>query len=127
LNSAQTDTNKPAARDVWTVAVGVECHAPVVHIGRRCTEVGRGCITAPAITSLVTITRVTGNKEARIERMIADQQLVGVSVACSDAMPQSSSCGIPVVHRGSYGQVGLPLEVDFSSSLVINEDDFCEL
>jgi len=59
--------------------------------------------------------------------MIANQQLIGVSVACSDAMPQSNSCSIPIAHRGSYGRVYLPLEVDFSSSLVINEDDFCEL
>ena len=109
------------------MAVGVEGHAPVVRIGRRCTEVGRGCITAPAVTLLVTITRVTGNKKARIERMIADQQLIGVSVACSDAIPQSSSCSIAVVHRGSYGRVGLSLEVGFSSGLVINEHDFCEL
>ena len=109
------------------MAVSIEGHALVVGICRRCTEVGRGCITAPVGTLLVTITSVTGNKEARIERMIADQQLVGVSVVCSDSMPQSSSCSIPVVHRGSYGRVGLPLEVDFSSSLVINEDDFCEL
>ena len=109
------------------MAVGVEGHAPVRRTGRRCTEVGRGCITAPAVTSLVTIARETGNEKARIERMITDQQLVGVSVVCSDTMPQSSSCSIPIVHRGSYGQVGLPLEVDFSSSLVINEDDFCKL
>ena len=85
------------------VAVGVEGHAPVVRIGRRCTEVGRDCITAPAVTFLVTITRETGNKKPRIERIITDQQLVGVSVVCSDTMPQSSSCSIPVVHRGSYG------------------------
>ena len=118
MNSAQTDTNKPAAWDVWGVAVGVEGHALVRRTGRRCTEVGRGFITAPVVTCLVTITRVTGNKKARIERIIADQQLVGVSVACSDTMPQSSSCSIPVVHRGSYGIVGkLPLEGDFTGKV----------
>lgn len=109
------------------VSIGIEGHAPVACIGRCCTEVGRRSITAPAVTSLVTIACVTGNEEARIERMIADQQLIGVSVACSDTMPQSESCSIPIVHRGSYGRVYLPLEVNSSSSLVINEDDFCEL
>ncbi len=58
------------------MTIGVERHTSVIRIGRRCSEVGRGCITAPAATVLVTVTRVTGNEEAGIERMIADQQLV---------------------------------------------------
>ena len=55
------------------VTVGVKGHAPVRRMGRRCTEVGRGCITTPVVTFLVTITRETGNKKARIERVITDQ------------------------------------------------------
>ncbi len=54
--------------------------------------------------------------------------MVWVNVACSNAVPQSVVITfIPIVRRGRYGQVSLSLEVDFSSSLVINEDDFCEL
>ena len=34
---------------------------------------------------------------------------------------------MPIVRGRRYGQVGLALEVDLSSSLVINEYDFCEL
>ena len=86
LNLAQTDANKPVARN-WTMTIGVEGHTFVTRIGGGCAEVGRGCITAPAGTMLVTVTSVTGNEEAGIERMITDQQLVRVSVVCSNTMP----------------------------------------
>ena len=79
------------------------------------------------MTLLVTI-RVTGNEEARVERMITDQQLVGVSVVCSKTIPQSiATCGITIVNSGRYGLVGFPLKVNLASSLVINKDNFCEL
>ena len=57
------------------VTVGVEGDAFVVGTGGRCTEVRGTRITAPTVTPLVTIS-VTRNKEAGVERMITDQQLV---------------------------------------------------
>ena len=125
--STQTDTNKPVID--WTMSIGVKGHAPVTGTGGRCTEVRRGYITAPTITMLVTITRVTRNKEAAVERgIITDQQLVGVSVIHSHTIPQSiSSSSIPIVQSGRYGLVGLSLEIDFCCSLMIKEHNFCEL
>ena len=125
--STKTDTNKPVID--WTMSIGVKGHAPVTGTGGRCTEVRRGYITAPTITMLVTITRVTRNKEAAVERgIITDQQLVGVSVIHSHTIPQSiSSSSIPIVQSGRYGLVGLSLEIDFCCSLMIKEHNFCEL
>ena len=111
------------------MTIDVEGHALVSRMGGRCTEIRRGFITAPIGTRLVTITRESGNEEAGVERMITDQQLVGVSVVCgSQTVPQSiSTCSIPIVTCGRYGLVGLSLEVSLASRLVINEDYFCEL
>ena len=123
---AQTNTHKPAA--VKSVPVGVEGHALVTRLCGRCTEVRRGCITTPLVTLLVTIARVTGNEEARVERSIADQQLVGESTACSHTVPQPiGTSSLPIIQRGHHGKVGFTFEVGLVSSLVINEDDFFKL
>ena len=79
------------------------------------------------VAPLVTVTRVTRNEEAGVERVITDQQLVGVNIAGSNRVPQSTDSSIPVVRSGRYEQVGLSLEEDSGSSLVINKNDFCEL
>ena len=78
---------------------------------------------------LVTIADVTGNEEAREERSIADQQLVGVSaVHGSHTVPQSISIStLSIVTSGRYGHLGTTFEVGLVSSLVINEDNFCKL
>jgi len=85
-------------------------------------------IRAPIVAVLVTVTRVTGNEEAVVARMITDQQLVGVSVVCSKTVPQSIGAGsIPIVISGRYGLVDSSPKVNLASSLVINKDNFCEL
>ena len=85
-------------------------------------------IPTPKVTVLITATRVTGNEEARVERNITDQQLVGVSVACSKTVPQSIGVSsIPIVKSGRYGLAFSLLKVNLASSLVINKDNFCEL
>ena len=85
-------------------------------------------IPTPDVTLLITATRETGNEEARVERNITDQQLVGVSVVCSKAVPQSIGVGsIPIVKSGRYGLISSLLKVNLASSLVINKDNFCEL
>ena len=58
------------------MTIGVEGHTSVTRMGRRCTEVGRGFITTPAVTILITVVCETRNEEAGIEGMITDQQLV---------------------------------------------------
>ena len=85
-------------------------------------------IPTPLGALLVTVTRVTGNKEAREERLITDQQLVPVSVVCSKTVPQSIGAGsIPIVKSGCNGLVCSLLKVNIASSFVINKDNFCEL
>ena len=83
---------------------------------------------------LVTIS-VTGNEEARKERMITDEQLV-VEVCvttCSYSVrqysvPQSiSTASIPVVISGFCWCLVTLCEVGLASSLVINKHDFFEL
>lgn len=107
------------------MTIGVECHAPVT---RGCTEVRRGCIATPIVTHLVTITRVTRHEEATEKRMITDQQLVGITVACIHTVPQSiGTSGLPIVPSGGYGLAEFSPEVGLVSSLVIDEDDLCEL
>ena len=82
----------------------------------------------PITTRLVFIVNVTGNEEPRVFRSLADQQLVGVSVVCSHAVPQSiSTSTIPIVISGLHGPVHMSLEVGLVSSLIINEDYFSEL
>ena len=70
LTVTQANTHQPVAQ--WSVTVSVEGHALVIRIGGRCTKVRRFCIPTPIATLLVTISRVTGNEEAGVERMIAD-------------------------------------------------------
>ena len=115
------------------MSVGVESHALVSRIGGGCTEIRRSCITTPTgtlfVTIIVIVTSVTGDEEARVERSVADQQLVGVSaVHGSHTVPQSISISsLSVVTSGRYGHLGATFEVGLVSSLVINEDDFCKL
>ena len=120
----QTNTHKPLA--FREGAGAVESHACVTWASR--SEVRRNIIPTPSGTLLVTVTRVTGNEEARVERLITDQQLVGVSVVCSKPVPQSIGVGnIPIVKSGRNGLVCSLLKVNIASSLVINKDNFCEL
>ena len=85
-------------------------------------------ITTPMITLFVTVTRVTGNKEASVERSIADQQLVEVRVDCTNTIPQSRGIrSFSIVNSGRYGLVESSLEVGLASSLVINKNNFCKL
>ena len=78
---------------------------------------------------LVTIISVTRNEEAGVERRITDQQLVGVTAAHgSKTFPQSIGASVlPIVSCGLNRLVGFSFEVGFVSSLMINEDNFCEL
>ena len=131
---AQTNTNKPVARDVGRMTIGVKCYAAKIRTICRCTKIRRDSIIAPISTTLsvrplVTRTRVPGNKEAGVERIIADQQLIGISVVdCSHTFPQSiGTSDIPIVISGRYGLVHMSFEVGLVSSLVINEDNFCKL
>lgn len=73
---AQSDANQSVSRDVWMMTISVKGHALVICARGRCTEVWRGFVTAPTITLLVTVARVTGNEEAREERGVTDQQLI---------------------------------------------------
>ena len=85
---------------------------------------------------LVTIS-VTGNEEARKERMITDEQLVDevcvTTCICSYSVrqysvPQSiSTASIPVVTSGFCWCLVTLCEVGLASSLVINKHDFFEL
>jgi len=121
---AQADTHQPVTKGLSTV--GVEGHALVRRTGGCCTEVRRFSITAPMVTPLVTISSVTRNEKAGVERMITDQELVGVSaIHGSHAIPQSISTGsLSIVQLGDHGQVRLSFKVGLVSSLVINEDNF---
>ena len=56
---------------------GVEGHAIVPTI-RGGAEIWRNKITTPVVAALVTIVSETRRKEARVEPMITDQQLVEV-------------------------------------------------
>lgn len=131
--SAQADTNKPVADFVWSMSVGVECHALETLTRTRCTEVRWSYITAPIFTDLVTVTCVTGNEEARVFHCralftIADQQLVGECLICPHSIPQSIGFSVlPIVPSNLYGLSGLSLEVGLVSSLVIDEHNFFEL
>ena len=122
----QTNTNKPVAKGSSTIVV--KSYTFKVGMSCRCTEVRRNNITTPRATLLVTATRVTRNEEARIESRVADKQLVGVSVVCTHTVPQSiGTSNLPIVPCGRYRLVDPSLEVGLVSSLVIDEDDFCEL
>lgn len=81
------------------IASSVENHAR--HTGVSRAKVRRIIIPTPIVTMLVTVISVTGNEEARVERVITDQQLVGVSVVCSKTVPQSIGTNkIPIVNSG---------------------------
>ena len=125
--SAQANTDEPVTHDVRIMTIGVEGHSPVSGTGGSCAKVRRGCIATPAVAPLVTVTRVPRNEEAGVERVIADQQLVVVSIASSNSVPQSSDSSIPVVRSGRYGRFRPSFKVGLFSSLVINEHNFCKL
>ena len=121
---AQTNTHSPLAEEETVIAV--ESHARYTGVSRA--KVRRFIIRAPIVTVLVTFTSVTGNEEARVVRLITDQQLVVVSVVCSKTVPQSiGTSRLSIVNSGRYGQAGSPLKVNLASSLMINKNNFCEL
>lgn len=125
---AQSDANQSVSRDVWMMTISVKGNALVICARGRCTEVWRGFVTAPTITLLVTVARVTGNEEAREEGGVTDQQLIRVGVVCTHAVPQSISTSIiPIIVSGRYGHLGTPFKGDFLSGLVINEHYFRKL
>lgn len=111
------------------MTIGVKCDTTVARLRGWCTEIRRLPVSAPPATVLVAISCVPGNKEAGVERVITDQQLVGVTCACSaHTVPQSISTSIlPIVISGRDGLVRSPLEVGFASSLVINKHNFRKL
>ena len=124
----QANTHKPVAELVVSIAIRVEGHTTIRSTGGRRAKVWRGGITAPTGTPLITIPCVTGNEEAAIERIIADQQLVGVSDVSSHAAPQSISTSIfPIVVGRHYSLVNFSFEIGLVSSLVIDKHYFCEL
>ena len=60
------------------MTVSVEGYAIEPTIGRGGAEIRRTIIHTPADAVLVTIASETRHHEARIERIITDQQLIGV-------------------------------------------------
>ena len=116
----QTNANEPVTKRRSTTVV--KDYTFIAGMSCRCTEVRRGAIATPRITLLVTATRVTRNEEARVERRIADKQLVGVSVVCTHTVPQSiGTSNLSIVSSGRYGLVDSTLKVGLVSSLVIDE------
>ena len=132
ISLTQPDTNQPVAEG--SVTIFVESHTIVRRIFGGCSEVRRFNITTPRVTIFVTIS-VTGNEEARKERMITHEQLVDevcvTTCSCSVrqySVPQSiSTASIPVVTSGFYCCLVTLCEESLASSLVINKHDFCEL
>ena len=125
---AQPDANQPVTRYVWRMTVSVKGHTPVIGICGRCTEVWGGCVTAPTVTPLVTVARVTRNEETSVEGGVTDQHLIRVSVVCTQAVPQSiSASNIAIIVSGRYRHLVSPFEGDFLSRLMINEHYFREL
>ena len=123
---SQTNANEFVAKGAMTIRV--ECDTQETCISWRRAEVRRVKIIAPATTLLDTIIRVTWNEESSVERGVADQQLVMISVIYSHTVPQSIGVSIfPIVLRGRYGLVDLSLEVGLVSSLVVNKKNFCKL
>ena len=126
-NLAQTDAHFSVVER--SVTIGIESHAQVFCIRGGCAEVGRLEITTPEMTLLVTIVSETRHKEAREERSITDQQLIGVCTAHGPhTVPQSICiCTLPIITCSRHGLVGFWLEIGLVTSLMINEDDFREL
>jgi len=107
------------------VTIFVEGHAVVSHMGGCCAKIWGTCIAAPRVAVLVTIISKTGNHEAGVERVVADQHLVRVRFVGSHAVPQSISRSLfPIIRRSNNRQAGSSFEVGFASSLVIHENDF---
>jgi len=81
------------------------------------------------VTPLETFISITSNEKAGVEPIVTDQQLVGVSTTHgSHAIPQSiSASSLLIVSSGRYGHLGTSFKVGLTSSLVVNEDYFCEL
>ena len=85
------------------MTVGVEGHASVPTIGCGGAEIRRTKITTPVVAALVAIVSETRRKEARVEPMITDQQLVGVGTGGSNGIPQSQSASIlSIISCGFY-------------------------
>ena len=125
---AQPDANQPVTRYVWIMTINVEGHTLVVRVCGRCTKIWRGFVTAPRITPLVTVARVTRDEEASEEGRVTDQQLVRVSVACTHAIPQSiSASNVSIIVSGRYRHLATPFKGDLFSGLVINEHYFRKL
>ena len=80
------------------------------------------------VTVLVTIS-VTRNKESRVERSVADQQLVVIiAIHGSHTFPPSvGASSLPIVSCGRYRLNGFSFKIGLVSSFVINENDFCKL
>ena len=125
---AQPDADQPVTRSVWRVTVSVKGHTLVIRVCGRCAKVWRGCVSTPRIAPLVTVARVTRNEEASVEGRVTDQQLIRVSVVCTQAVPQSISAGnIPIIASGRYRHLVSAFEGDFLSGLVIHEHYFRKL
>lgn len=124
---AQTDTDELVAARRMTI--DVKCYTTEIRpIICRCTEVRRGRVTAPIVALLVTVAVEPGNKEAGVKRIIADEQLVCVSVDYLHVVPQSiSTSRVAIVTGGCYWLVRSSLKIELVSSLVILEDNFFEL
>ena len=123
-----TDPHQSVAYHIGSVTIGVEGHAPKIRMGGCCAEIRRGSVATPPVAMLETTISVTRNEEAREERIIANQQLIGVSIVNSHTDPQSIC--VPSIQpstRGCYRRLVISFEVLLVSSLVVNEDDFCEL
>ena len=124
LTQAHTNQSGPCA----SVTIFVEGHAVVSRMGGCCAKIWGTCIAAPRVAVLVTIISKTGNHEAGVERVVADQHLVRVCFVGSHAVPQSISRSLfPIIRRSNNRQVGSSFEVGFASSLVIQENDFGKL
>jgi len=110
------------------VTIDIEGHTLIAATCRSCAKIRRFGITTPAVTLLVTV-GVTGNKKPGVERMITDQQLVGVATThSSNTCPQSvGTSRFSIVSSSCYGMIDFAFEVGLVSTLVINEDDFSEL
>ena len=97
LKLAKSNAHQLVADDSFVI-VDVEGHAFVQFIGWGGAEIGRLCITTPVGALLVTIASETRHEEARVERSITDQQLVGVWTGGSHGIPQSqSACTFSII------------------------------
>jgi len=110
------------------MTIDVKCYTTEIRpIICCCTEVRRGRVTAPIVALLVTVAVEPGNKEAGVKRIIADEQLVCVSVDYLHVVPQSiSTSRVAIVTGGCYWLVRSSLKIALVSSLVILEDNFFE-